>query len=535
MIRSNVEVRGEPDSSMKYKNPADELWIKNNAIGLSISAIAFCDTAGKVFYVNKAFLSLWRYDDEADVVGRNASDFWCTDGYSGAAGRTLKEKGGWIGEINAFKKDSSEFTVQVSISILTGTDNRPACYVTSFIDISERVAARHEQARILRRITERVKELDCILSIVTCKRLQSDSMEELLRKIVTLVQSSMQWPDRACARIVAGNVDVTTANFVHSDSMIHIPLGCDPTGFIDIGYTGDDDTLMILDEEKNLFFAVAREIESIIEQDRTEKELQLNRERLLQADKLASIGVLSAGIIHEIGNPNNYIALNARMLSKAWTSILPVLESYFKEYGNFSVAGLSFDDSRSEIPKLIDGILEGSDRIRNIGVRLRSFVQSSPQHTAGDIDVNSVVEHALMFVRDTINASTKRFSTNLAPSLPVMAGDPQQIEQVIINLLTNACQALRPDDGAITISTAAGKNNTAVIITVKDNGVGIDQKDIPRLTDPFFSTKQDLGGTGLGLSVSNDIVTRHGGTMSISSGIGKGTTVRLTFPGAKIA
>jgi two-component system NtrC family sensor kinase len=121
---------------------------------------------------------------------------------------------------------------------------------------------------------------------------------------------------------------------------------------------------------------------------------------------------------------------------------------------------------------------------------------------------------------------------HLGASLPTIKGDPVQIEQVVINLVTNACQALRRDDGAITISTAAGENRNVVEVIVEDNGIGIDEEEIPRLIDPFYSTKSETGGTGLGLSVSNYIVTRHNGTMTITSIVGKGTRVKLTFPGA---
>lgn len=517
---------------MKYSDISDEIRIKTNAIELSISAIAFCDEKGDITYVNKSFLSLWCYEDETEVIGQSASIFWCTDGYKGAAGRTLKEKGGWIGEIAAFKKNGEEFPVQISISLLTGSDSKSIWYVASFINITDRVAAQRDQMITLRQLTERIKELDCILSIVNYQREQVISLESQLKKISSLIQSSMQWPEEAFVRITVGNIEVSTGNYTPSDSVYRLHLECNPKGCLDIGYTTTDDRNTILDEEKKLFTAIAHEIELIVNHQRMENELRLSHERLLHADKLASIGVLSAGIIHEIGNPNNFIAMNARLLSKAWKSILPILESYFEENGSFSVAGISYGEARTEIPKLIDGILEGSDRIRNIGTRLKTFVQSTPQPGLEKIDINQLISHALIFVNNIISESTKMFSLNQGASLPPISGDPVQIEQVIINLVTNACQALRENEGAISITTAAGEGGGSVSLTVEDNGVGIDEKDIPRLTDPFYSTKLDFGGTGLGLSVSNHIVMQHNGTMTITSIPGKGTKVQLIFPGA---
>ncbi|MDV7400701.1 HAMP domain-containing sensor histidine kinase, partial [Arthrospira platensis SPKY1] len=109
-------------------------------------------------------------------------------------------------------------------------------------------------------------------------------------------------------------------------------------------------------------------------------------------------------------------------------------------------------------------------------------------------------------------------------------GNAQRITQVMVNLLQNACQAIRTKNEHIMISSLFNKATNTIIVVVKDEGIGIKQEDLPHILDPFFTTKRDLGGTGLGLSISSNIVNEHKGTMYFQSAPGKGTTVTIHFP-----
>jgi polar amino acid transport system substrate-binding protein len=109
-------------------------------------------------------------------------------------------------------------------------------------------------------------------------------------------------------------------------------------------------------------------------------------------------------------------------------------------------------------------------------------------------------------------------------------GNPQRLEQVIINLVLNACDALENKSQALTISTSLNPDQSELLLAVEDQGCGIDQQALPRLTDPFFTTKRETGGTGLGLSVSAGIVKAHKGRLSFESSVGKGTVAIASFP-----
>ncbi len=509
--------------------------IADAALTSSISPIAFvdCETE-KVIYVNKAFLSIWGYKSSDEVIGRSASGFWQTISMRGQVRRKLYDKGGWIGELLAYRSDGREFPAQVSTTMLVDTDSIPVLQMLSFVDISERISAQNEQQRLMQNLQERLKELNCLYKILSFPHNKDMTLEGILQHIVSALTSSLRWPEFSYARIVIGEFDVYTPNFTRSSSMFSTQLKIgQETGVLEVGYYPDDsikEEMVLLSEEKELLKAASKEIERLIEQKRDEAELHYNRERLLHADKLLSIGVLSSEIMHEIGNPNNFIALNAKMLARFWKDVLPVLDVYYKENGDFSVAGLHYTEARHEVTKLLDGIAEGSERIRKISSNLRSFIAKGRSSSDEVFDVNDAVNKAIAFCRNFIDSSTNNFAVQLSSSGTLIRGDSNQIQQVVINLITNACQALTSNSDLIRISTLLDQQNNLVKVVVEDEGMGIHPKDIPHLTDPFFTTKNDNCSTGLGLSISNDIALKHGGKILIHSVLNQGTKAELILP-----
>ena len=140
------------------------------------------------------------------------------------------------------------------------------------------------------------------------------------------------------------------------------------------------------------------------------------------------------------------------------------------------------------------------------------------------------MQAALRLTDGALRKATRRLEVRCAEGLPPARGDAQRIEQVVVNLLLNACQAL-PDPGrGLAVSTGWDPARRVVRLVVADQGQGIQPEHLPRLTDPFFTTKRDSGGTGLGLSVSAGIVREHGGTLEFASTPGAGTTVTVSLP-----
>jgi PAS domain S-box-containing protein len=273
--------------------------------------------------------------------------------------------------------------------------------------------------------------------------------------------------------------------------------------------------------------AVARDV---TERRQAEEALRFQQQQLIQADKLASLGILVSGLAHEVNNPNNFILLNAKILARVWDEILPILDGYYERNGDFVVAGMPFSEAREEIPRLLSGVAEGGERIRKIVQNLKDFARPDPGERSGRVDMNAVVDSAVLILNNLIRTSTSRFTADLARGLPPVRGSFHQLEQVVINLITNACQALGSREQGVSVATLIDPDGETVVVRVTDEGEGILPENLDRILDPFFTTKRDEGGTGLGLSVSYRIVQEHGGKLAFASEPGRGTTVRLCLP-----
>jgi PAS domain S-box-containing protein len=223
-----------------------------------------------------------------------------------------------------------------------------------------------------------------------------------------------------------------------------------------------------------------------------------------QSDKLAAVGTLSAGIAHEINNPIGIITSRVEVM---------ILEA-------------SDDTLSPETRQDLEVILRHARRIANITQGLLSFARQSTG-SRGPVALNRVVEEMVQLAQKDMSRSRVTVSTSLAEDLPTIMADANAIEQVLLNLLTNARSAM-PDGGSILIETALIEDGRSIRLTVRDTGVGIPPEVLPKIFDPFFTTRSD--GTGLGLAISHGIMADHRGTIEVSSDVGKGTVFRLTFP-----
>uniref|UniRef100_A0A831UEW4 histidine kinase n=1 Tax=Geobacter metallireducens TaxID=28232 RepID=A0A831UEW4_GEOME len=261
-----------------------------------------------------------------------------------------------------------------------------------------------------------------------------------------------------------------------------------------------------------------------------EEEARIAQSRLIHANKMTSLGVLVSGIAHEINNPNTFIQGNATLIESFWRDALPILDRYRTERGDFTLGGLPYGEVERIIPRLVHGVKEGSRRISAIVSNLKDFAREDTAKAFMPINVNKIVEDAKLILSYQIHRYTDHFRMELAEDLPLALGKPQQIEQVVINLIMNALQAL-PDKGAgITIATMADHDSPGVIVAVRDEGEGMPREVLDRITEPFFSTRLERGGTGLGLSISAAIIREHNGTLAFESTPGGGTTATVTLP-----
>lgn len=268
----------------------------------------------------------------------------------------------------------------------------------------------------------------------------------------------------------------------------------------------------------------------VTERLRMEKEARDIQAKLIHANKMTSLGLLVSGVAHEINNPNNFIMANSQLLERSWGDALKVLHEYYRENGEFFIGGVPFSELEANSPKLFAGITDGSRRIESIINNLKGFARNDSSIERFDVNVNQVATSAVSILHFELNKFTNNFQIELAENLPLIKGSSQQLGQIIINLLMNACQALSSRQCGIWLTTGFDAAADQVIIAVKDEGHGMSPEKSKMVMEPFFTTKLDSGGTGLGLSICQSIVKDHSWFMDFSSEQGKGSTFTIRIP-----
>ena len=270
--------------------------------------------------------------------------------------------------------------------------------------------------------------------------------------------------------------------------------------------------------------------QDISEKKRMEEEAKREYEQLVQAGKLVSLGILVSGVAHEVNNPNNFILLNSSLLGKVWEDTKPILDEYYEEQGDFLLGNLDYATVREKLPNLFKGINQGAHRIKRIVTGLKDYARQGSRGMNEVLSINQVVQAALTLLANQIKKTTNEFIVNYGMGIPHFLGNFQKVEQVIINVVQNSLDALTDSGQSICVQTNYDKTQRLIRVTVKDQGKGIDPKDLPHIQDPFFTTKRTCGGTGLGLAISSRIIEEHLGFTRISSRKGYGTTVEICFP-----
>ncbi|HWI39957.1 MAG TPA: transporter substrate-binding domain-containing protein, partial [Verrucomicrobiae bacterium] len=230
----------------------------------------------------------------------------------------------------------------------------------------------------------------------------------------------------------------------------------------------------------------------VAEKNRALEELRLQQDRLVQADKMASLGILVSGVAHEINHPTGLILMNMPILRDVYADAEETLLERYRARGDFTLGGLPFSRMREEVPRMLEEMHEGGMRIKRIVEELKDFSRREEGGRMEPCDLNEVVRTAVRLAEATIRKSTSRFGAEYAEGLPKVAGNPQRIEQVVVNLLLNACQSL--PDASCPVSLATFREEGMVAVRVTDGGSGILPEHLPHLTDPFFTTRRESGG-----------------------------------------
>ena len=256
-------------------------------------------------------------------------------------------------------------------------------------------------------------------------------------------------------------------------------------------------------------------------------EKKLMERQLMRSEKMASLGFLVSGIAHEINNPNNFISFNMPILRDYLQEIIPMLDDYAKDHPDIIISNMPYENFRKDIFNLLDNLDHGSSRISQIVSGLKEFVRGQDEIALVEVDLNQVISGAISICRNKINNAVKSFDVNIPPKLPLIKSDPKIVEQVLVNLLINATQAVDKKDSWVRLKVAVGNSpSDPLMLEVSDNGSGMNEETIKKIFDPFFTTKSPGKGTGLGLSISHNLIEQIGGRIEVESEPDKGSTFK---------
>lgn len=500
-----LEIIGIARDITERRRAEEDLRLKSNAIENAISAIAMSDMTGRITYVNKACMRLWGASNYDELIGK---PYWILlepkeVGIATEIARVMMEKHVWQGELTGRNKEGKELSVLVSSGIVTDEKGNPIHTVSSFVDITERIKA--EEA--LRRSEEKL-------------RLMFESITDGI--VVTNLNGVIIEANEGAAQIggfgsregiLGRSAFELIAPRHHEEAAVNMQKTLEQGSVTNMEYTlvradgseypGELSAAVLEDASGNPvgFVGIIRDI---TERKRAEEEKKKMEEQLRLAGRLAAVGELAAGVAHELNNPLAAIQGYAQLLA-------------------------SSGDMEGHTKKDIEVIYREALRASKITQNLLSFARRhEPEKNL--ISLNEVLEKTIELHAHQMKVNNIELEVELAPDLPKTMADFHQMQQVFVNLINNAEQAMVETHGKGRLVIRTQKTDGMIQVSFKDNGPGISEENMKRVFDPFFTTKEVGKGTGLGLSICYGIVEAHGGRIYARSKLGEGVTFVVELP-----
>lgn len=491
----------------------ESLWVKDAALASSINAIALADLSGKITYANQALLDLWGYTAE-EVLRMSAVDFWDTPAAAAGIIAAVLEEDGWRGELTARRKDGPTFAVELAASLVRDQAGTPICMMGSFVDISRRRTAEED----LRRSWEQTRLLIDRMPVACIM------WDPQLR--VTLWNPAAErifgYPASEALGMRSGTLIATDAVLHQVEEVWRRVLAGDETAHtMNENRTRDGRTVVcewfntpLRDQEGGITGVLSMVID-VTRQREAEEERGRLQAQLLQSQKMEAVGLLAGGVAHDFNN----------------------ILSAILGYASIVQMKMRPDDP---LRPHVEQVLAASQRAASLTQSLLAFSRKQIINPR-PVDVNETLRRIEKLLRRIIGEDIEFITHYRAAGLTVLA-DTTQLEQVIINLATNARDAMLRG-GRLTVETDAvtvgedlrkvhgeGRIGTYGLITVSDTGTGMDEGTRTRIFEPFFTTKETGKGTGLGLSTVYGIVKQSGGFVTCDSAPGAGSTFRVYLP-----
>jgi two-component system NtrC family sensor kinase len=378
------------------------------------------------------------------------------------------------------------------LGIITPLENQPAC--------SNSACHAHPAS------TKILGVLDTNLSLAKVDASLAQERRSMLAYFTVALASLILLCGIFIRRVVQNPVrrlQVATERVAKGELGLHVPVTADDEiGEVAQSFNMMSDRLQVAQDSIETW---GRHLESLV--DEKTRELKQAHQRMLHVEKMATIGKMAAVVAHEINNPLSGILTYSRLV-KRWI---------FK-----SAMAVP---KHEEMADSLDVIAAESKRCGDLVHNLLSFSRVSPMNLAW-CDVSEVIDRCDKLVRHKMELAGVQLNLELAPDLPPVHCDPAQIEQVVLAMVINAIDAM-PQGGNLWITTQSADNQ--IVLTVRDDGIGIPSEHLPHIFEPFYTTKES-GGSGLGLAISQNIVERHGGSIELDSAAGRGTTFRVLLP-----